>query len=405
MHVLLIEPDYYTRYPPLGLLKLSTYHKQKGDSTELVRGTQYPRRKPDRIYVTSLFTWAWKPVWECVRYYKIQFPKTEVWLGGIYASLLPDHAKMSGADKVQVGIYPAAEDCLPDYDLVPDWDATILFASRGCIRRCGFCSVPKIEGGLKPKRTIKDLIDPRHKRIVLFDNDILGSPNWPQIFDELAETGLPVDFNQGLDARLITDEAAEKIAKLKMHAIRLAFDYSGIRKFVERAITTLEAHGVKRRKLIFYALYNYIDDPNDFFLRVRDLLKWGVVVYPMKFEPLTTLLKGTYVAPKWDRTRLNMVMSARRVIGYAGAFPPYEGLVKKFEAASNFDEAFELRLRKTGSSRVKEKARSVDDQGQLKLDQHFPMQTLSEMALEHQIVVEPRAYFPKWRREKDWRKI
>ena len=236
MHVLLVEPDYYTRYPPLGLLKLSSYHRSRGDSTELVRGKKYPSQVPDRIFVTSLFSWAWQPVWEVIRYYKTQFPNVELSLGGIYASLLPDHARRSGADHIHVGINREAEDFIPDYSLVPNWDASILFASRGCIRKCGFCSVPKIEGRLEMKESIKSLLYPGHKKVILFDNDILGAPNWRDIFDELIEIGLPVDFNQGLDARLVTDEVAERLSKLKMHAIRLAFDYSGIKKFVERAI-------------------------------------------------------------------------------------------------------------------------------------------------------------------------
>jgi hypothetical protein len=102
MKILLVEPDYYTRYPPLGLLKLAAYHRDKGDEIKLVRGCVYPTLKPDRIYVTSLFTWTWKPVWQAVAFYKKMFPQSEVWLGGLYASLMPDHAKESGADYIHI---------------------------------------------------------------------------------------------------------------------------------------------------------------------------------------------------------------------------------------------------------------------------------------------------------------
>lgn len=145
MKVLLVEPDYYTRYPPLGLLKLAQFERQRGSEVQLVRG-EVNTSKPDRIFVTSLFSYSWRAVHKAVRFYKDQFPEVHLSLGGIYASLLPDHAARSGADEIHVGLYPEAEDMMPAWDLVPEWDGSILFASRGCIRKCGFCSVPKLEG-------------------------------------------------------------------------------------------------------------------------------------------------------------------------------------------------------------------------------------------------------------------
>ncbi|MEM2936554.1 MAG: hypothetical protein QW231_05200, partial [Candidatus Bathyarchaeia archaeon] len=100
MHVLLVEPEYYTQYPPLGLLKLSAYHKLRGDTTELIRlreGRRFPKASPNLIYITSLYTWAWKPVWDAVKYYKAWFHDVPIWLGGLYASLKREHAELSGA--------------------------------------------------------------------------------------------------------------------------------------------------------------------------------------------------------------------------------------------------------------------------------------------------------------------
>lgn len=344
-HILLVEPRYYTQYPPLGLLKLSSYHKSLGDTTELVKGLEMPSRKPDLIYITSLFTWAWKPVWEAIGFCKKLYPEVEVWLGGLYASLRHDHAEQSGADHVHEGLFEEAEDLMPDYDLVPEWDGSLIFSSRGCIRACKFCAVPILEGKLNSiKHSIKHLIWPEHSKVIFLDNNILASPSWRSIFDELEDMKLRVDFNQGLDARLITEEVANKLSKMKrMRLLRLAYDTQKNKQSVEKAIKRLNAYGIKGRDILIYVLYNYEDDPDDFFQRIRDILKWRAVAYPMRFEPLDALEKNRYVAPAWNAKRLDMVQKARRVIGYGGAFPPYIGLVKKFEKAKDFDEAFSLR--------------------------------------------------------------
>lgn len=348
-HILLVEPDYYSQYPPLGLLKLSSYHKKKGDTTELVHGLEKNiSRKADIIYITSLFTWAWKPVWQAVWFYTKLFPQAEIWLGGLYASLMPEHAALSGIQPGHIfeGIHEKAEILRPDYDLVPRWNrtvgASILFSSRGCARRCGYCAVPFLEGEMNSVRhSIKDLIWPGHSKVVFFDNNILASSGWRRIFDELVDLGLKVDFNQGLDARLVTEEAARKISELKIDpVVRLSYDYQEMGSPVQRAIQLLKSHGIDGRDILVYVLYNFTDDPEDFLERIRKILRWGAVCYPMRYQPINVLYKDYYIAPEWNAERLEAIQRARRVIGYGGAFPPYEALVNKFETAGRFDEAF-----------------------------------------------------------------
>jgi len=354
MRVLLVEPEYYSRFPPLGLLKFSAYHKFRGDVVYFVRGCVRVPFYPDRVYVTSLFTWAWRPVWRVVRYYKAIYPEAEVWLGGLYASLMPEHAARSGADVVFKGVFEDVEDLMPDYEILESserwrgWDGSIIFTSRGCNNRCLYCAVWRIEGSLNSaKRSIKHLIYPKHKRIIILDNNFLQNPYWRDICDELEELGKLVDFNQGLDARLITSEVAERLSKLKLNSgggikVRLGYDQSNLKPHIEKAIKHLNNAGISGRRIMVYTLFNYNDDPEDFFNRVKDVLNWGAVAYPMRYEPLDTLQKNTYISPKWTRKEVEMVQKARRVIGYGGAFPPYEGILKKFNNAHNFHEAFSL---------------------------------------------------------------
>lgn len=341
MHILLVEPAYYTRYPPLGLLKLASYHRGKGDTVELIRGCSVLEKTPDKVYITSLFTWGWNKVWEAVAYYKGLFPDAETSLGGIYASLMPEHAKLSGADKVHIGLVDDAEDLLPAYDLVPQWKWSIVFASRGCINRCAFCAVPIMEGGLHSCReSIKHLIYPGHKRLVLWDNNTLATPNWQSIVNEAMDLGIGVDYNQGLDATLITPEIANTLSKLNMPCIRIAYDSKGKGKYVKNAIELITSNGIRGREIFVYVLYNFNDTPDDFFARSRDVLTWGAVVFPMRFEPLDSMVRNKYISSSWDKDRLEMVEKVRRVLGFSGTLPPYTYLVEKFIKATGFDEAF-----------------------------------------------------------------
>jgi len=356
--ILLVEPnkskEYHTPYPPLGLLKLAAFHKQQRDIIRFVNGISEDGIEPNIIYITSLFTYAFEPVHDVIRYYRNKYRKAEVVVGGIYASLCSEHLKETFGNRIEPykGIVEEVEGLLPDYSLVPDWTTSIIFSSRGCIRRCPFCSVPEIEPEFEAKKSIKHLIYPGHKKIIFWDNNLLASPYWRDIFEEIEESGLEVDFNQGLDARLFTEEVASKLKKLKIPIVRLAYDSNSIKKDLEKAVNLLKEAGFRGRRIIVYCLYNHLDTPEDFLNRSRDLLAWGVVTYPMRYEPLEPGPKNTYVSPKWSFAYLEMIADARRVIGYGGSFPPYEALKRKILNASSFEEAFRLRPEKINKRRT-----------------------------------------------------
>lgn len=355
MKVLLVEPQkgmkYHTPYPPLGLLKLSAYHKEKKDEVRFAQGFSDDGFEPDTIYITSLFTYAYEPVHDVIRHYSTKYKKSRIIVGGIYATLCPEHLKDTFKDRIEIyeGLNENVEDIMPDYTLVPDWDASILFASRGCVRKCPFCSVPKIEPKYEAKESIKHLIYPGHKRIILWDNNFLASPYKDKILNELMESKLTVDFNQGLDARYLDEKTAIKLKKLKIHVVRLAYDSNSIRPHLMRAIDHLKQVKIRGRRIIVYCLYNHHDSPENFLNRVKDLMEWGVVVYPMRFEPLEPRPKNTYISENWTAEELEMIAQARRVIGFRGAFPPYEGLRRKIVDAKDFSEAFKLRLKRAKS--------------------------------------------------------
>jgi hypothetical protein len=195
---------------------------------------------------------------------------------------------------------------------------------------------------------------------------VLGESHWRDLFTELRELKVEVDFNQGLDARLVTEEVAHELTSLNIPTLRFAYDFPGMQKGMHRAILNLKKAGLSSHRfghICCYVLYNHRDTPEDLFERVRDLLSWGIAAYPMRYQPLfgeQALEKDTYISPNWSIEQLNMVAMARRVIGYGGALPPYEGLQKKFKNARNFEQAFELYNKKGVASRPKQRKSNGD---------------------------------------------
>ncbi|MBI5458976.1 cobalamin-dependent protein [Methanobacterium sp.] len=176
--VLLIQPNFpipkkshnHKDFLPIGLLKLASYYKNKGYEVKLNRlnsnfksNIDHFNFKPDLILITSLFTYWSKYVKEAVTFCKIHFPTAKIVVGGIYASLMPEHCrKYTGCDDVFVGVCEDAEDFEPDYSLV-NVDYQILHTSRGCIRKCSCCGVYEIEPTFKYKKSIRESILKREK--------------------------------------------------------------------------------------------------------------------------------------------------------------------------------------------------------------------------------------------------
>lgn len=348
MHILLVEPNFkYVIYPPLGLLKLATFYRDLGYTCVLVRGKEiYDGPPPDIICITSLFTYAWEPVVNAYNTYHVKFPNAVIKIGGIYASLMSSHVKDNCKDaEVIVGTSEELDMLLPAWDLVPEWESSILFTSRGCPNNCSFCAVKKIEPSMKVYNiSLADFIYQGHKKLIIQDNNILSEKNhWNNIYSQLLDLNIKVDFNQGLDAEYIDFETACQISSLKISAVRLAYDDINDRPRLENAIHNLKLAGVRPKNIMVYTLFNFNDTPDSFLDRFKDLLEWGVVCYPMKFEPINNLQKNSFVSSKWSKEFLELVTQARRVLGWGGSFIPHDGLKRKIFLSRTFEEAFSIR--------------------------------------------------------------
>ena len=264
VRVLLMDLDIIKQrkpFPNLALMKLSAYHKARGDEVYL----NFPLQKPDVTYASCVFTWNAKRI-----------------------ATVPDAAIVGGPGiNLKAELPPDVEHTVPDYNLYPNVslqvkDSSIGFTSRGCIRECPWCIVPEKER--------------HHRKITLLDNNLLAAPNWRQTMEDLLAEGIEVDFNQGLDIRLLNEENLGYLKRVKANELRFAFDYIGYEKAVREGIELLLANGLSSRKLSFYFLHGFSDD-DKCVERVKVLASYNVDVYPMAYkgpdgkEPRRRILK------------------------------------------------------------------------------------------------------------------
>lgn len=507
--ILLVEPNYKNKYPPIGLMKIATYHRNLGDDVKFFKGDlkdlvvdelfencnkrlnkidnsinwiqkaffikqyiktgkkhfvemlsidgenfapliievlgEYSRtfRKKeyepfwDRIYVTTLFTFYWKITIETIHFVKplVKDP-TQIFVGGVLASLL--HKELfeeTGITPIQglldrPGILDKGNkiiiDNLPlDYSILDEIDykyptdsAYFTFMTKGCTRKCAFCSVPILEPTYKPKIETKGKFDEIKKlygeqqNLLLMDNNVLASPNFAEIIQEIKDMGFIkgatfvepnqldisirnlkehknqkayikrtfnllhdlltrlknenkqfaynvldslqllnfettkkenllsaydelkelnekyrnkskklryVDFNQGTDARYVTDEFMRLMSEIPIRPLRIAFDYIGIRKQYENAVKLAAKYGIN--ELSNYILYNFNDKPEDLYNRLEiniDLCyehNIDIFSFPMKYIPLfgEEAKHREYTGKFWNKKFIRAVQSILNV--------------------------------------------------------------------------------------------
>ena len=260
MKVLLMDLDVIKQRRPspnLALMKLSAYHKAMGDEVYW----NFPLRRPDVTYASCVFTWNAKR--------RAEVPDSAI-VGG------------SGLD-LNVELPPEVEHIMPDYSLYPNVGYSLGFTSRGCIRKCPWCIVPEKEGQIKPWSCIYEFWDRRHRKITLLDNNLLAAPNWQQTLEDLLAEGLEVDFNQGLDIRLVNEENAGYLKRVKTKKLRFAFDDIAYESAVRKGIELLLANGINSRHLSFYFLVGFSND-DAVLERVNILQSYNVDIYPMAYK-------------------------------------------------------------------------------------------------------------------------
>lgn len=505
--ILLIEPNYKNKYPPMGLMKLATYYRRLGDDVTFFKGNlkdlvlddtyallikqlyandpsifwekykpqicQYIKRGThdildeipltndniivfelfkyyrkyfrneeyflpenriyDRVGITTLFTFYWDITIETINFAKqLCKNENEVMVGGVMASILPDRIEKETGIRPYVGTLSTPGQLDSDNDMVIDTlpldysileeidykypanDGYLAYMTRGCVNKCSFCAVPKLEPEYKDYLPIAEQIEYTNEKfggkkdLLLLDNNVLASCQFNRIIDEIKEAGFNVgskfvapnmfevavknlregynergylrtivkqykmlisrygekiqdiydlleenylleeytakkeavfstydkvkplfekmykrkgrkrfvDFNQGIDSRLINDANMEKMFEIPIRPVRIAFDHWELHERYEMAIRTAVKHGHKN--LSNYVLYNYNDKPIELYWRLKlnvelcEELDVSIYSFPMKYHPIEDpqfFSNRDYIGKNWNRKYIRTIQA------------------------------------------------------------------------------------------------
>ncbi len=271
MKIGLIDVDGHN-FPSLPLMKLSAWHKGQGDSVGWYDPLTAWKDPPDRVYMSKVFTFTPD--------YEHPVNAGEVITGGTGYSY-PD----GGA-----ALPEEAEHIYPDYSIyfgkIPEVRNTAYgFLTRGCPRGCEFCIVGKKEGRYTKK--VADLSEfwDGQKNIVLLDANMFACREWRELSVQLEESGAWVDFSQGCDIRLMTEEKAGYIKRLKIKQIHFAWDRYGEKETIVPKLRQFkQLTGWDYRKMGVYVLTNFDTTFEQDLERVYMLRDMGYSPYVMIFN-------------------------------------------------------------------------------------------------------------------------
>ena len=320
MNILFVEPEFprvsksknHAEFMPIGLVKLASYHRKLGDSICIVRGEvskdmvrfEAPNGRinkgsmPDEVFITSYFTYWSKYVRKSVKYYKTLYSNTKIIVGGIYASLMPEHCKKyTGCDEVFVGVHEQAELAPISYRYLEKHygpvDYQIVHTSRGCVRRCEFCGVYRIEPEFTYKASI--LKEITKKKLVFYDNNLLANPAIENILSELAflkhrQRITWCEAQSGIDGRILlkNPELAHLLKEAGFREIRISWDGPlSDAPQIEKQIKLLKKAGYQLYRHIFvFMIYNWEIPFEEMEQKRLKCWEWKVQISDCRYRPI-----------------------------------------------------------------------------------------------------------------------
>lgn len=257
MKVLLIDVD--GKLPNIALHKLAIWHENQGD--EVVWNMPLLLDQADKVYISTILTKSWPKVQNLIGLR----PDAVVGGTGTWGFIDPSPKLPAEVEAVKARI---------NYG----------FTTRGCIRHCPFCLVPLTEGNIEAVGDIYDVWDGKADTLTLLDNNILAVPDhFEKIVGQLVAERLKVDFNQGLDIRLVTPRIIDLLKRLRLPRLRFAFDDPGMADVVEEKVAVIRQAGLNH-DVFFYVLVGFDTTFKEDLARLYLLRKLKCAAFVMRHE-------------------------------------------------------------------------------------------------------------------------
>ena len=319
-----------TIYPNIALGKIARFHRRCGNTVEWYSpfAEHY-----DYVYMSKVFNFS-------PDYPYVIKNADHIIKGG--TGYVTDFDSLPVLNRNQQTNYifnlpPSVDHCQPDYSIYPHVpsDYAYGFLTRGCPNKCKWCVVPRKEGAIRPYMDVDEIaIEGRHK-LVLMDNNFLAAGDYAhKQLDKIIERGYRVDFNQALDARLVTDDFARKLAKVKWldkNRIRFGCDTPKQIEDCERAMQMIDSYGFNGE----YFLYTMLND--DFWECYHRITYWwnrlqdarhskkGNWVYAYA-QPYRDPYNPHQQIPQWQKDMANFVNKKAHFVAHSFEdFTPRKG--------------------------------------------------------------------------------
>lgn len=270
----LIDVDGHN-FPNIPLMKISAWHKKQGDSVEWFDPMFSCHL--DKVYMSKVFSFT--PDYE----YFIDADEIEKGGSGYCISIVDGKEVFDRSKDKQLPY--EIEHIFPDYSLYGITDTAYGFLSRGCPRGCDFCHVEAKEGRASVKVANLSEFWNGQKNIVLCDPNILACRQWKELLQQLIDSGALVDINQGLDIRLMTEEKAEMLKRIKLKRVHFAWDrYEDKNIVVPKFKLFKEITNIDIRKTSVFVLCNFDTTIEQDLERIYTLREIGFWPYVMLYD-------------------------------------------------------------------------------------------------------------------------